>query len=119
MSMAGGGLALALVPLWGSVARAVRDGRDRRSGRRSSLVAASRRASRRARRSRAGCRPSSTGGCCRSRAMHAASFGLSVVIGNWVVTLLHRAGGDPEHVAGLAGGLVLFLGSCRGRSADG
>ena len=42
--------------------------------------------------------------------MHAASFGLSVVIGNWVVTLLHRAGGEPESVAGLAGGLVLFLG---------
>jgi MFS family permease len=43
-------------------------------------------------------------------AMHAASFGLSVVIGNWVVTLLHRAGGVSEHVAGLAGALVLFLG---------
>jgi nitrate/nitrite transporter NarK len=43
-------------------------------------------------------------------AMHAASFGLSVVIGNWVVTLLHRAGGQPERVAGVAGGLVLFLG---------
>jgi predicted MFS family arabinose efflux permease len=26
------------------------------------------------------------------------------------VTLLHRAGGEPERVAGLAGGLVLFLG---------
>jgi MFS transporter, NNP family, nitrate/nitrite transporter len=43
-------------------------------------------------------------------AMHAASFGLSVVIGNWVVSLLHRAGGQPERVAGVAGGLVLFLG---------
>jgi nitrate/nitrite transporter NarK len=43
-------------------------------------------------------------------AMHAASFGLSVVIGNWVVTLLHRAGGEPERLAGVAGGLVLFLG---------
>jgi MFS family permease len=43
-------------------------------------------------------------------AMHAASFGLSVVIGNWVVTLLHRAGGFSEHVAGPAGALVLFLG---------
>jgi MFS family permease len=42
--------------------------------------------------------------------MHAASFGLSVVIGNWVVTLLHRAGGVSEHAAGVAGGLVLFLG---------
>lgn len=43
-------------------------------------------------------------------AMHAASFGLSVVIGNWVVALLHRAGGTPERVAGVAGALVLFLG---------
>jgi MFS family permease len=43
-------------------------------------------------------------------AIHAASFGLSVVIGNWVVTLLHRAGGVSEHAAGIAGGLVLFLG---------
>jgi MFS family permease len=42
--------------------------------------------------------------------MHAASFGLSVVLGNWVVTLLHRAGGVPEHTAGIVGGLVLFLG---------
>jgi MFS family permease len=43
-------------------------------------------------------------------AMHAASFGLSVVLGNWVVTLLHRAGGVSEHAAGVVGGLVLFLG---------
>jgi MFS family permease len=43
-------------------------------------------------------------------AIHAASFGLSVVLGNWVVTLLHRAGGVSEHAAGVAGGLILFLG---------
>jgi MFS family permease len=43
-------------------------------------------------------------------ALHAASFGASVVLGNWVVTLLHRAGGVSEHTAGIAGGLVLFLG---------
>lgn len=43
-------------------------------------------------------------------AIHAASFGASVVLGNWVVTLLHRAGGVSEHEAGIAGGLVLFLG---------
>ena len=43
-------------------------------------------------------------------AMHSASFGLSVILGNWVVTLLHRAGGDSEHVAGIAGGLTLFAG---------
>ena len=42
--------------------------------------------------------------------MHAASFGLSVVLGNWVVTLLERSGGESEHVAGLIGGLVLFVG---------
>jgi MFS family permease len=42
--------------------------------------------------------------------MHAASFGISVVLGNWVVTLLHRGGGVSEHTAGIAGALVLFLG---------
>jgi MFS family permease len=42
--------------------------------------------------------------------MHAASFGLSVVIGNWVVTLLQRSGGESEHVAGVIGALVLFVG---------
>jgi hypothetical protein len=42
--------------------------------------------------------------------MHSASFGLSVVIGNWVVTLLERAGGEPKGIAGVAGGLTLFLG---------
>ena len=108
VSMAGGGLALALVPLWGSwrapfataaivaaagailvllapaepvrapVARGLPTVVDRR--------------------------------LLPLAAMHAASFGLSVVIGNWVVTLLHRAGGEPDSVAGLAGGLVLFLG---------
>ena len=43
-------------------------------------------------------------------AIHAASFGLSVVAGNWVVTLLERAGGDSSRVAGVVGGLILFLG---------
>src|SRR6478736_597323 len=42
--------------------------------------------------------------------MHAASFGLSVVLGNWVATLLQRGGHESAHVAGLVGGLVLFLG---------
>lgn len=42
--------------------------------------------------------------------IHAASFGLSVVLGNWVATLLERDGGESSHVAGLVGGLVLFLG---------
>ena len=43
-------------------------------------------------------------------AMHAASFGLSVVVGNWVVTLLERAGGESSRLAGLVGALILFLG---------
>jgi MFS family permease len=42
--------------------------------------------------------------------MHAASFGLSVVLGNWVATLLEREGGESTHVAGVVGGLVLLLG---------
>src|SRR5207237_3916264 len=42
--------------------------------------------------------------------MHSASFGLSVVIGNWVVTLLERNGGDSDGVAGAAGALTLLLG---------
>ncbi len=42
--------------------------------------------------------------------MHAASFGLSVVLGNWVATLLERSGGESVHLAGVVGGLVLFLG---------
>jgi MFS family permease len=43
-------------------------------------------------------------------AMHAASFGLSVVAANWTVTLLERAGGESSHVAGVVAGLILFLG---------
>ena len=46
----------------------------------------------------------------RLAAMHSASFGLSVVIGNWVVTLLERAGHDTKSVAGVAGALTLLLG---------
>jgi MFS family permease len=46
----------------------------------------------------------------RLAAMHSASFGLSVVLGNWVVTLLERAGGDSKTVAGAAGSLILLLG---------
>jgi MFS family permease len=108
VSLAGGGLALALVPLWGTwrapfvtaslvaaagvvlVALAPREpARPPRQRGRATVV------DRR---------------LLPLAAMHAASFGLSVVIGNWVVTLLHRAGGISEQVAGLAGALVLFLG---------
>lgn len=108
VSMAGGGLALALVPLWDSWRAPFVS---------AALVAAvgallvalappepARQAARRARTTVVDRR------LLPLAAMHAASFGLSVVIGNWVVTLLHRAGGVSEHVAGLAGALVLFLG---------
>ena len=43
-------------------------------------------------------------------AMMAASFGASIILGNWVVTFLHRAGGDSEHAAGIAGALILLAG---------
>jgi len=41
--------------------------------------------------------------------MQAATFGLAVVAGNWVVPLLERQGASST-AAGLAGGLVLFVG---------
>src|SRR5438034_9184044 len=41
--------------------------------------------------------------------LQAASFGLSVIAGNWVVSLLERQGYDHT-VAGLAGSLTLFAG---------
>jgi len=42
--------------------------------------------------------------------MHSASFGLSVVIANWVVTLLERNDDASAEVAGVAAGLTLLLG---------
>jgi MFS family permease len=47
----------------------------------------------------------------RLGAMHAASFGLSIVVGNWIVSLLRDAGGHDAGVAGLAGGIALMLGA--------
>jgi MFS family permease len=108
VSMAGAGLAVALLPLWGTwqapfvsaaavaalgvvlvvIAPRPRTGRVRTEG---TPTVVDRR-------------------LVPLGAWHAASFGLSVVVGNWVVTLLHRAGGVSEHTAGIAGGLVLFLG---------
>jgi MFS family permease len=41
--------------------------------------------------------------------LQAASFGLAVVAGNWVVPLLERQGASST-AAGLAGGLILFVG---------
>src|SRR4051812_2240339 len=106
-SMAAGGLALALVPLWPGwrasfatsaivaavglvlVLLAPRD--ERRPGAERAARAFDRR-------------------LLPLGVMHAASFGLSVVLGNWVATLLQRGGDESAHVAGLVGGLVLFLG---------
>jgi len=108
VSMSGGGLAIALLPLWAGwrtpfvsaaavaaagaalVALAPRDGH--RPPRAAERVAAIDRR------------------LVPLGLMHAASFGISVVLGNWVVTLLHRAGGVSDRTAGVAGGLVLFLG---------
>jgi MFS family permease len=42
--------------------------------------------------------------------VYAASLGLSIVVGNWVVTLLHREGGLSKSSAGLVGALTLTLG---------
>jgi NNP family nitrate/nitrite transporter-like MFS transporter len=46
----------------------------------------------------------------RLAVLYAASLGLSIVIGNWVVTLLHRHGGLTKGGAGLVGALTLVLG---------
>lgn len=46
----------------------------------------------------------------RLAALYAASLGLSIVIGNWVVTLLHRHAGLSKGAAGLVGALTLTLG---------
>jgi MFS family permease len=43
--------------------------------------------------------------------MHAASFGLSIVAGNWIVSLLRDAGGHDAGVAGVTGGIALMLGA--------
>lgn len=108
VSMAGGGLALALIPLWGTWrAPFVSAAAVAAAG--AVLVALAPREPARASVSR-GLPTIVDRRLLPLAAMHAASFGLSVVIGNWVVSLLHRAGGISEHVAGLAGGLVLFLG---------
>jgi MFS family permease len=46
----------------------------------------------------------------RLAVLYAASLGLSIVIGNWVVTLLHRHGGLTKGAAGAVGALTLVLG---------
>ena len=42
-------------------------------------------------------------------AVQMATFGLSVVAGNWIVTLLEREG-HGRSIAGVVGGLILFAG---------
>ena len=106
VSMAGGGLALAFIPFWGSWrAPFVTASIVAAAG--ALLVAIAPREPARVPLERA---PVLDRRLLPLGAWHAASFGLSVVVGNWVVTLLHRAGGISEHVAGPAGALVLFLG---------
>jgi MFS family permease len=108
VSMAAGGLALALVPLWGSWRAPFATAAVVAAAGSVVVLAAPRE---RAHAPVARVLPS-----IRDRrlvplaVMHTASFGLSVVVGNWVVTLLERAGGDSSRVAGVAGGLVLLLG---------
>jgi MFS family permease len=46
----------------------------------------------------------------RLAALYAGSFGLSVVVANWVVELLHRNSGLDKSTAGVIGGLTLLLG---------
>lgn len=42
--------------------------------------------------------------------MHSASFGLSIVLANWVVNVLTARGGYSEETAGLIGAAILVLG---------
>jgi MFS transporter, NNP family, nitrate/nitrite transporter len=106
MSMVGAGLALALIPLWGTwYAPFVSAAAVALAG--VFLIALAPREPVREPLERV---PVYDKRLLPLGAWHAASFGLSVVIGNWVVTLLHRAGGLSHEAAGLAGALVLFLG---------
>lgn len=49
-------------------------------------------------------------GLYRLAAMHMAGMGLAIVVANWVVTLLTRAGDLESQIAGLLGSLTLLLG---------
>lgn len=46
----------------------------------------------------------------RFSAVHTASFGMGIVLSNWVVTLLERRGGYELETAGMIGALILFVG---------
>lgn len=54
----------------------------------------------------------------RLGAVSAVSFGFSVILGNWIVTLLERTAGYGEGAAGATGSLILILGIL-GRPAGG
>ncbi len=54
----------------------------------------------------------------RLGAVSAVSFGFSVILGNWAVTLLERTGGYSSGAAGAIGSLILILGII-GRPAGG
>lgn len=54
----------------------------------------------------------------RFGAVHAATFGISIVLGNWIVVLLMRTGGYDEPTAGAIGSLTL-LGGLVGRPLGG
>ena len=122
LSLGAGGLALAVVPqLEGWL--------DWRAPFASAVVAAAAGATvlaagpgdapRRSRSERAALRPGMRGGgpslvrdprLLRLCVLYMASFGLSVVLGNWVVTLLSRAGGYGPGLAGAIGSLILLAG---------
>jgi MFS family permease len=107
-SMAGGGVALALVPQWSSW-RAPFASAVVVAGVGAVVVALAPREAPRPPVARA--LPSFRDArLVRFAVMHSASFGLSVVIGNWVVTLLERNGDVASGVAGGAGALTLLLG---------
>ncbi|HZT14505.1 MAG TPA: MFS transporter [Gaiellaceae bacterium] len=108
MSMAGGGLALALVPLWGTWRAPFATAAVVAAA--GVVVVAAAPALERPRGERPPRAPVLDRRLLPLGAMHAASFGLSVVIGNWAVTLLEREGGDSSAVAGVVGGLLLLLG---------
>jgi MFS family permease len=107
MSLLGGGIALAVIPLFGGwrvpflsaaavaavgaliVARAPAD--RLRLSRRPELLSSHKMS------------------LARYAVMHSASFGLSVVVANWIVTLLERHG-HPAEAAGAVGSLTLVFG---------
>jgi MFS family permease len=107
-SMAGGGLALVLVPQWGGWEAPFATAAILAAVGALVLAVAPRERAR---------PPLSTSlpsfgdrRLLRLAAMHSASFGLSVVIANWVVTLLERHDDASAEVAGVAASLTLLLG---------